>query len=203
MSRVRADNFTNRAGAGAPNFPFGATATNLAVTGVTTLGSSNGIGTVTVGVGTTALLVQGNTRITGSLSIGNSSIVFDGNNNTISVGSGVTITGTGQIQATSLTIGNQTVSSPGVGIRTAGGVVGTGVTLIDLRGAGISTVTVSSGIATINVTGGGGGGSQLSISTTAPLSPTDGQQWFDTSDGNTYIWYNSQNVWVVSQTYGY
>lgn len=110
---------------------------------------------------------------------------------------------TGIVTATSLSIGGQTVSSLGVGIRTAGGTVGTGVTLIDLRGAGISTVTVASGIGTINITGGGGGGSQLSISTTAPVSPTDGQQWFDTSDGNTYIWYASQNVWVVSQTYGY
>ncbi len=109
----------------------------------------------------------------------------------------------GVITATSLSVGGQTVSVAGVGIRTAGGTVGTGVTLIDLRGAGISTVTVSSGIGTINITGGGGGGSQLSISTTAPVSPTDGQQWFDSSDGNTYIWYASQNVWVVSQTYGY
>ncbi len=108
----------------------------------------------------------------------------------------------GVVTATSLSIGGQTVSSLGVGIRTAGGTVGTGATILDFRGAGISTVTVSSGIATINITG-GGGGSQLSISTTAPVSPTDGQQWFDTSDGNTYIWYASQNVWVVSQTYGY
>lgn len=109
---------------------------------------------------------------------------------------------TGVITATTLSLGGNSVSSVGVGIRTAGGTVGTAVTLLDLRGAGISTVTVSSGIGTINITG-GGGGSQLSISTTAPSSPTDGQQWFDTSDGNTYIWYASQNFWVVSQTYGY
>jgi hypothetical protein len=43
----------------------------------------------------------------------------------------------------------------GVGIATAGGTVGTGVTLLDFRGAGISTVTVSSGIGTININGGG------------------------------------------------
>lgn len=42
-----------------------------------------------------------------------------------------------------------------------------------------------------------------SISTTPPSSPTNGQQWFDSDDGNTYIWYASQNAWVVSQTYGY
>jgi hypothetical protein len=43
-----------------------------------------------------------------------------------------------------------------VGIATAGGTVGTGVTFLDFRGPGISTVTVSSGVATINIEGGGG-----------------------------------------------
>ena len=46
----------------------------------------------------------------------------------------------------------------GVGIKTAGGTVGFGVTLLDFRGAGISTITAPvSGISTINITGGGGG----------------------------------------------
>ena len=38
----------------------------------------------------------------------------------------------------------------GVGINTIGGSVGSGVTILDFRGLGISTITVSSGIATIN-----------------------------------------------------
>lgn len=45
----------------------------------------------------------------------------------------------------------------GVGIKTAGGTVGTGATFLDFRGSGISTVTVGSGIATVNISGGGGG----------------------------------------------
>jgi chromosome segregation ATPase len=60
-----------------------------------------------------------------------------------------------------------TVSGGGgssLGIATAGGTVGTGVTLLDFRGAGISTVTVSSGIATINIESGGG-------SSTPDISP--------------------------------
>jgi hypothetical protein len=109
----------------------------------------------------------------------------------------------GIVTAASLSIGGQTISSLGVGIATEGGTVGTGATVLDFRGAGISTVTVSSGIATINVTGGGGGGASVSISTEAPTSPNDGDLWFDNSDGNSYIWYDSQSVWVVSQTYGY
>jgi len=51
----------------------------------------------------------------------------------------------------------------GVGINTAGGVVGTGATILDFRGAGISTVTVSAGIATINIESGVGIGSQTQI----------------------------------------
>jgi len=55
-------------------------------------------------------------------------------------------------------------SGSGIGIATAGGTVGTGVTLLDFRGSGISTVTVSSGVATINITGG-------STSSTPDISP--------------------------------
>ena len=132
---------------------------NLTVNGNATLGVSNGIGTVTIGIGSTALLVQGNARVTGILSIGQGTITLDGSTNKITVGTGLTIDGaSGIISAAQLYIG------------------GTSVT---------------------------GGGSQLSISTTAPVSPTNGQQWFDSSVGNTYVWYASQNVWVVSQTYGY
>ena len=75
----------------------------------------------------------------------------------------------GVITATSLSLDGQTVSSVGVGIATAGGTVGTGVTLVDLRGAGISTVTVVSGIATINITGGGGEGT-AGVSSTGILT---------------------------------
>ena len=110
---------------------------------------------------------------------------------------------TGVVTATSLSIGGQTVSTLGVGINTAGGSVGTGATILDFRGAGISTVTVSAGIATINITGGSSGGASVSISTVAPSTPANGDLWFDNSDGNTYIYYTAQSVWVVSQTYGY
>ena len=56
-------------------------------------------------------------------------------------------------------VGIQSASTQiGVGIRTEGGVVGVGVTLLDFRGAGISTFTSPvSGISTLNITGGGGG----------------------------------------------
>lgn len=78
----------------------------------------------------------------------------------ITAGSGISID-----QST----GNVTITATGgggsvLGIATAGGIVGTGVTLLDFRGAGISTITVSSGTATINIEGGGG-------SSTPDISP--------------------------------
>ncbi len=89
----------------------------------------------------------------------------------------------------------------GVGIQSAGSVIsGVGVTQLNFIGTG-NTFRVSGG--TVDVSISGGGGASVSISTTAPVSPSDGDLWYDNSDGNTYIWYNSQNVWVVSQTYGY
>ena len=71
------------------------TFTNIFHTGIATFGSSNGIGTVTVGVGTTALLVDGNARVTGILTVGTASITFDGLNSKITVGTAVTVDSTG------------------------------------------------------------------------------------------------------------
>ena len=60
----------------------------------------------------------------------------------------------------------------GVGIKTAGGNVGFGVTFFDFRGSGVSTITApSAGISTIHITGGGGGGGGIS---TAAASVTNG-----------------------------
>jgi hypothetical protein len=90
----------------------------------------------------------------------------------------------------------------GVGIATEGGLVGTGATILDLRGPGVSTVTVSSGIATINISGGGGGAS-VSISSVAPSLPASGDLWYSTEYGRTFVWYDevilgigSTAVWV-------
>lgn len=58
---------------------------------------------------------------------------------------------------------NLTGKIDGVGINTVGGVVGTSVTTLDLRGAGISTVTVTAGIATINILGGVPGGTNNQV----------------------------------------
>ena len=90
---------------------------NLFVSGITTLGASNGIGTVTIGVGSTALYVDGNARVTGILTVGKSSVIIDGDNNTITAGD-VLITGS------SVTIGdNVTINAGATGINSAPNVI--------------------------------------------------------------------------------
>jgi len=60
------------------------------ISGITTINDK-----VKVGVGTTALIVEGDARITGILTIGTSSITLDGTNNTLKVGTGVTLSSDG------------------------------------------------------------------------------------------------------------
>ena len=67
----------------------------LNVSGVSTIGNT------VVGGATTQLIVNGDARITGILTIGTSSVTFDGTNNSVTIGTGVTIFGnTGIISAT-------------------------------------------------------------------------------------------------------
>jgi hypothetical protein len=63
------------------------------ITGVATI--TNSSGTVNIGIGTTALLVQGTARVTDTLTIGSSSIILDGNNNQISIGTGFILNSNG------------------------------------------------------------------------------------------------------------
>jgi hypothetical protein len=89
-------------------------ATNFITSGVATITNTRGTnanysGIITansiiagaVGTSQTSLIVQGNARITGILTVGTASITFDGNNNRINVGSAITFNGsTGIISAT-------------------------------------------------------------------------------------------------------
>ena len=45
---------------------------------------------------------------------------------------------------------------------------------------------------------GGGGGSSVTVSDTAPASPSDGDQWFDSTDGSLSVYYNdgSSSQWI-------
>ena len=86
--------------------------------------------------------------------------------------------------------------STGIGISSEGVSVGTGVTVIDFRGAGISTVTVGSGIGTIFVEGGGSG--TVSISSIAPASPENGDLWYSIDYGRTFVYYDEVTLGIGS-----
>ena len=64
---------------------------NLSITGITTLSSSAATGAVKTGMGNTALIVEGHGRITGVLTVGQSSITLDGSSNKVQVGAGITL----------------------------------------------------------------------------------------------------------------
>jgi hypothetical protein len=81
---------------------------NLSLTGITTI--KNASGTVTVGSGTTALLVEGNARVTGILTVGSSSITLNGITDTISVGTGLTLSSSGIITGTASSVTSASVS---------------------------------------------------------------------------------------------
>ena len=106
-----------------------------------------------VGIGTTVFVVNpwnvglGSTSYNTYFTAGNVGVGSTNPTSKLSVDGNVYVSG--------IITSSSGVLISGVGIATAGGTVGTGVTLLDFRGTGISTVTVSSGIGTINITGGG------------------------------------------------
>jgi len=155
MSRIRANQFTDKAGTGAPTFPNG-----VQVTGVSTLGNT------VVGGGTTQLVVTGNARITGILTIGTSSITLDGSSNQVNVGTGVTLHHTNGVQvggntlhSTVLTVNNINAS----GVVTATSFSGSGANLTGIGGttdvrtnslvvSGVSTVTTLNATSIVGIT---------------------------------------------------
>ena len=147
-----------------------------------------------VGVGTTAY----NTYFTaGRVGVGTTQPGYN-----LDVGGNVNFSGNLYQNGTLFTSG-----STGVGIRTAGGIAGLGATIIDFRGPGVTTAQydATAGIGTIffhSVTsgggGGGGGGASVTVSDSAPGSPSNGDLWFKSDVGELYVYYTdgSSNQWV-------
>ena len=98
----------------------------------------------------------------------------------------------------------------GIGIGTTGGIVGYGITFLDLKGAGVSTTFYNNsvGIATIFFEGGGGGGGAIGIGSTfpgTPLSiepaPSNGDLFFHIDYGRTFIYYDELVLGVGSSAF--
>ena len=101
----------------------------LQVSGISTLGNT------IVGGGTTQLIVIGDARITGILTIGTSSITLDGSNNRIVLGTGTTISSTG-----AATFNNGLVVT---GVVTATTFNGSGSLLTSIPNSALSNSTIS------------------------------------------------------------
>ncbi len=160
--------------------------------GATTL-FVGGIGTVHVATGNTARYE--NLNVTGLGTIATLS------SNSVNV---VSVNASGIVTANKFYGDGSTLTGVSVGVRTAGAVLGYGVTFLDIRGSGVSTAYFNTnvGIATLNFEGGGSGGS-VSISSAAPTSPTNGDLWYSIDYGRTFVYYDevelgvgSTSVWV-------
>jgi hypothetical protein len=200
---ILADVDTNRVGIGTSIADYtlhvngGIGATNLNVSGVATVTSL----TVSNDISVTSLDTA-NVNITGVGTIVNAEL-------TNITGTAATISSVATIGSVQIASGIVTATSglvtyygdgqylrniqSGVGIRTAGAIIGYGATLLDFRGAGVSTITAPvSGISTINITGGGGG--SISISTTPPPAPGAGDLWYSPDRARTFIYYDESEV---------
>lgn len=188
------------------------TSTNLSVSGIATIGSAS-ITDATL----TSLIVSESTQLSGITTISaakiNTGIVTSLNVTgvttlgTVQVSSGV-ITATSGIVTYygdgSYLTGNARNLTATIGIGTSGGVVGYGVSFLDLRGAGVSTAYYDStvGIATIIFEGGGGGSASIGIGSTPGDAfvgiITAGNLWYNTDIGRLFIYYQDTDSaqWV-------
>jgi len=112
--------------------------TNLNISGVSTLSN------VLIGTANTEMIVTGDTRITGILTVGTDSVTIDGNNTIVNVGSGLTLDGGNNL----LHLGDQITIDTSLGIITAFSIkVGNqeitdnGNSVSSLNVTGVSTLT--------------------------------------------------------------
>jgi hypothetical protein len=102
---INVQNITGVAATFTGNVSIAGTLTYEDVTNVDSVGlitARSGI-IVNTGTATTALVVNGNARVTGILTIGTSSITLDGSTDAIRIGSGVTITSSGIVATSGVT----------------------------------------------------------------------------------------------------
>jgi len=161
------------------------TTQNLRVTGVSTLST----------LGVTGLTTTQNLRVTGVSTLG-----------TVQISSGIVTATSGIVtyygDGRFLNITNN--ASTGIGIGTTGGIVGYGITFLDLKGAGVSTAFYNSnvGIATIFFEGGGSG--TIGIGTVFPTTfAGNGDLFYHIDYGRIFVYYDevalgigSTAVWV-------
>lgn len=142
MSRVRADNFSNKAGTGAPNFPNGLTGTAATFTVLTYDDVTNvdSIGIITARSG----VLVGSGQSYGSVD-GATAVYYGDGSNLSGVVSGIEVKSGGTSVGTSLTALNFSGATASTG--------SSGITTITIAEAGISTeaVSPSGGVVMLNL----------------------------------------------------
>ena len=138
-----------------PNVSIAGTLTYEDVTNVDSVGlitARNGA-IINAGTATTALIVEGDARVTGILTIGTSSITLDGTENQVNVGTGVTLHHTNGVQvgenavhSTGITVNNVNVT----GILTAASFSGDGSGLTGV-GGGTSITDVTTSVQAVGI----------------------------------------------------
>ena len=177
------------------------TLSELNITGVTSTGSLQVVGTgnMPVGIITNAQGTNINYAGIGTLA---TNVIFtkdaSGVGATVGAAVGVvTYYGDGlHLLNTGSGIGIGSTGTDGLG---ASGLVGYGFTYLNFVGTGVSIVNYNSslGIATVWIAGGGGGGSgNVSIGSEAPASPTNGDLWYSSEYGRTFIWFDEETLGI-------
>lgn len=178
------------------------TTQHLRVTGVTTTNSINasGITTITNNVNIAGVTTTQHLLVTGISTIGTGVTITSGGN--INAVSGV-ITATRFVGSGSSLTGNARNLTATIGIGTTGGVVGYAVSFVNFVGPSISTTLYNSnaGIATIFFIGERGNVS-MSVTSIAPGAGVEnGDLWFNVDDGRTYLYYDEVVVGSGSDAY--
>jgi hypothetical protein len=173
---------------------------NKTAAGVNTT-SNVGVGTTnprftlevgSVGASGTSLLVNGNARISGILTVGSSSIILDGSANKILVGSGVSIDGnTGIISATAFYAGGSIISGAGSGGVNYWGSAASGISTT--ANVAIGTVTPTSKLTVVGNSLFSGIATFRSNLTLANLTSSSNTLRFGS---NTYIDQSNSNVFT-------
>ena len=167
MSKIKVDRISNRAGTGAPEFVNG-----IKIVGVTSVADIVGAAATfnSVSVGGT-ITYDDVTRIdsVGIVTAGGG--LYVGRDEGGGTGIGITATPKGHIIAAGVVTATQYNDANGninrfygVGIHSAGTIIGTGVTIINFVGAGNTVVTRSGNQVDVSISGSsGGGGAVLDI----------------------------------------
>ena len=110
------------------------------------------------------------------------------------------------LDGSTLNLGNQTIKATATGIEVPELKIGTGTNTVKLTVAsdGKLTTTETDSSGNTSSPAAAGGGSSVTVSDTAPTSPSAGDQWFDSSSLIMFVYYadGSSSQWVPATPAG-